>query len=49
MGKYLESEDEKRINYLRRKLLQWKDNSMKMTIELTKNRIEKWIYRKNKK
>ena len=33
MGKYLESEDEKRINYLKRKLLQWKDNARKMTKE----------------
>ena len=29
MGKYIESEDEKRINYLKRKLLQWKDNAKK--------------------
>ena len=42
MGKYLESEDEKRMNYLRRKLLQWKDNAMRMTIEFSRNRIAKW-------
>ena len=30
MGKYIESEDEKRINYLKRKLIQWKDNAKKM-------------------
>ena len=30
MGKYIESEDEKRINYLKRKLLQWKDNAKKL-------------------
>ena len=48
MGKYLESEEEKRMNYLRRKLLQWKDNSMKMTIEFARNRIAKWTERKYK-
>ena len=29
MGKYIESEDEKRINYLKRKLLQWSDKAKK--------------------
>ena len=33
MGKYIESEDDKRINYLKRKLLQWKDKAKKMTKE----------------
>ena len=42
MGKYLESEDEKRINYLRRKLLQWKDNAKLSTKEAAMNRIAKW-------
>jgi len=27
MGKYLESEEEKRLNYLKRKLIQWSDNA----------------------
>jgi len=31
MGKYLESEDEKRINYLKSKLLQWRDNTRFMS------------------
>ena len=42
MGKYLESEDEKRINYLKRKLIQWKDNAREMTKEINGNRIAKW-------
>ena len=42
MGKYLESEDEKRMNYLKRKLLQWKDNAKKLTKEAARNRIAKW-------
>ena len=42
MGKYLESEDEKRMNYLKRKLLQWKDNAKEMTKEACGNRIAKW-------
>ena len=29
MGKYVESEEEKRMNYLKRKLLQWADNAKK--------------------
>jgi len=33
MGKYLENEDEKRINYLKRKLLQWRDNAKNSTKE----------------
>ena len=43
MGKYLESEDEKRINYLKRKLLQWRDNAKKSTKEVAMNRVAKWI------
>ena len=42
MGKYIESEDEKRMNYLKRKLLQWKDNAKKSTVEVAKNRLAKW-------
>ena len=42
MGKYIESEDEKRINYLKRKLLQWKDNAKKLTKEAAMNRAAKW-------
>ena len=43
MGKYIESEDEKRMNYLKRKLLQWKDKAQKITKEASGNRIAKWI------
>ena len=42
MGKYLESEDEKRINYLKRKLLQWKDNARNVTKDIARRRIAKW-------
>ena len=42
MGKYLESEEEKRMNYLKRKLLQWKDNAKLLSKEAAKNRIAKW-------
>ena len=42
MGKYLESEEEKRMNYLKRKLLQWKDNARNMTKEAARRRIAKW-------
>ena len=48
MGKYLESEDEKRINYLKRKLLQWSDNAKKMTVEASMNRIARWTEKKYK-
>jgi hypothetical protein len=47
MGKYLESEDEKRMNYLKRKLLQWKDNARKMTKEAARRRIAKWSIEKS--
>ena len=43
MGKYLESEDEKRNNYLKRKLLQWKDNAKNSSKEGAMNRLAKWI------
>ena len=42
MGKYLESEEEKRMNYLKRKLLQWKDNAKNMTRNASLIRIAKW-------
>ena len=42
MGKYIESEDDKRINYLKRKLLQWRDNAKKATKEASGNRIARW-------
>ena len=42
MGKYLESEEEKRMNYLKRKLLQWKDNAKAKTKEAARRRIAKW-------
>ena len=48
MGKYLESEEEKRMNYLKRKLLQWKDNAKLLTKEAAKNRIAKWTENKYK-
>ena len=51
MGKYLESEEEKRMNYLKRKLLQWKDNAKKLSKESAMNRVAKWTeakYRNNR-
>ena len=42
MGKYLESEDEKRLNYLKRKLLQWKDKAKISTKEVAENSIARW-------
>ena len=48
MGKYLESEEEKRMNYLKRKLLQWKDNAKKLSKEIAMNRIAKWTENKYK-
>ena len=47
MGKYLESEEEKRMNYLKRKLLQWKDNARNMTKEAARRRIAKWSIERN--
>ena len=48
MGKYIESEDEKRMNYLKRKLLQWKDNAKKITIEVSRNKLARWTEQKYK-
>ena len=43
MAKYLESEEEKRINILKRKLFQWKKNSINLKKEASKIRLAKWI------
>ena len=48
MGKYVESEEEKRMNYLKRKLLQWADNAKKVTLEVQRNKLAKWISDKYK-
>ena len=48
MGTYLESEEEKRINYLKRKLLQWKDNAKKLTVEGARNKVARWAEQKYK-
>ena len=48
MGTYLESEEEKRINYLKRKLLQWKDNAKKLSIEGARNKVARWAEQKYK-
>ena len=48
MGKYIESEDEKRINYLKRKLLQWKENAKNMTKEIARNKIARWSIERNR-
>ena len=48
MGKYLESEEEKRINYLKRKLIQWSDNAKKMNAEIKGNKLAKWMAEKYK-
>ena len=48
MGKYLESEDEKRMNYLKRKLLQWADNAKKVTVEVQGSKLARWIADKYK-
>ena len=48
MGKYLESEEEKRMNYLRRKLLQWKDKTKYSGKDVAQNKIAKWIQNKYK-
>ena len=45
MGKYLESEEEKRINYLRRKLLQWNTTAKKLTKEINSSKVARWIER----
>jgi hypothetical protein len=43
LGKYVESEEEKRIGYMRRKLIQWNENAKKVTAEVEKNKVAKWI------
>ena len=48
MGNYFESEDEKRMNFLKRKLLQWRDNARDMTKLAARNRIARWAIQKNK-
>ena len=48
MSKYLENEEEKRINYLRRKLLQWKDNSKVSRDDICRNKIARWTADKYK-
>ena len=45
MGKYLESEEEKRINYLRRKLLQWNNTAKNLTKEINSSKIARWTER----
>ena len=42
LGKYVESEEEKRINYLKRKLLQWNETAKKITAETARNKLAKW-------
>ena len=48
MGKYIESEDEKRMNYLRRKLLQWRENTRGSKKDTAKSRAARWIENKYK-
>ena len=48
MSKYLESEEEKRMNYLRRKLLQWKDKSKHSKKDTAKLKVARWIEDKYK-
>ena len=43
LGKYVESEEEKRIGYMRRKLIQWNENAKKITVEVEKSKVSKWI------
>ena len=43
-----ESEEEKRMNYLKRKLLQWKENAKKLSKEVAMNRVAKWTENKYK-
>ena len=42
LGKYVESEEEKRINYLKRKLYQWNEIAKKITSENAKIKLAKW-------
>ena len=48
LSKYLESEEEKRINYLRRKLLQWKQNTKSSRKDVAKSRVARWVADKYK-
>jgi len=45
MGKYLENEEEKRINYLRRKLLQWNNTAKKLNKEINSSKVTRWTER----
>jgi len=45
MGKYLENEEEKRINYLRRILLEWNNTAKKLTKEINSSKIARWTER----
>ena len=49
MGNYFESEDEKLQLFLKRKLLQWRDNARNMTKEASRNRIAQWTQNKFKR
>ena len=42
MGKYLESEEEKRMNYLRRKLLQWRSKCRDTKKDAARAKIARW-------
>ena len=48
MGKYLESEEEKRMNYLKRKLLQWKENARNISKEGARSKLARWTEQKYK-
>ena len=48
MGNYFESEDEKLKLYLKRKLLQWRDNAKNSSKENLRNRVARWIEQKYK-
>ena len=48
LGKYVESEEEKRIGYMRRKLIQWHETAKKITTEVEKSKVSKWIAEKFK-
>ena len=43
LGKYVESEEEKRIGYMRRKLIQWNETAKKITTEIKKSKAARWI------
>ena len=45
MGKYLENEEERRINYLRRKLLQWNNTAKKLNKEINSSKVTGWTER----